>query len=206
MTDRVDSELLDKVIKFHGHLCPGLMTGVRVAEIALREIGPHAVDEEVVAIVETDNCAIDAIQYLTGCTFGKGNLRHLDYGKNVFTFARRSDGKAVRVSRKATAARPADPQEQVLLDRGRSEDATEEERAVAAEIWRRRSLALLEPEAEELFKVDPLLNFRIPERARIHQSIPCDVCGEPTMATRIRSLEERSLCIPCYEAAPSHKG
>lgn len=71
--------------RFHGHRCPGLATGIRVAEVALREIGPHSIDEEVVAIVETDNCAVDAIQYLTGCTFGKGNLIHRDYGKNVFT-------------------------------------------------------------------------------------------------------------------------
>lgn len=39
---------------FHGHMCPGLAIGVRAAEIALAEIGPHSEDEEVVAIVETD--------------------------------------------------------------------------------------------------------------------------------------------------------
>jgi formylmethanofuran dehydrogenase subunit E len=38
--------------QFHGHMCPGLAIGIRAAEIALREIGPHPVDEEVVAIVE----------------------------------------------------------------------------------------------------------------------------------------------------------
>ena len=83
--------------RFHGHMCPGLAVGIRAAEIALREIGPHSADEEVVAIVETDMCGVDAIQYLTGCTFGKGNLIHLDYGKNAFTFIRRSDGKALRI-------------------------------------------------------------------------------------------------------------
>ena len=86
--------------RFHGHSCPGLATGVRVAEIALREIGPHSTDEEVVCITETDNCAVDAIQYFTGCTFGKGNLIHLDHGKNVFTFIGRLDGKAVRIARR----------------------------------------------------------------------------------------------------------
>jgi formylmethanofuran dehydrogenase subunit E len=28
-------------------------------------------------------CAVDAIRFLTGCTFGKGNLVHLDHGKNA---------------------------------------------------------------------------------------------------------------------------
>lgn len=59
-----------------GHLCPGLVVGIRAAEVALREIGPHAEDEEVVAIVETDVCAVDAIRCLVGCTFGKGSLIH----------------------------------------------------------------------------------------------------------------------------------
>jgi formylmethanofuran dehydrogenase subunit E len=54
-------------------------------------------DEEIVAVVETDMCGVDAIQYLTGCTFGKGNLIHKDYGKNAFTFYRRRDGKAMRL-------------------------------------------------------------------------------------------------------------
>ncbi|GAC1326224.1 MAG: hypothetical protein NVSMB2_25170 [Chloroflexota bacterium] len=39
---------------FHGHMCPGLAIGVRAAELALTEIGPHSADEEVVAVVETD--------------------------------------------------------------------------------------------------------------------------------------------------------
>jgi formylmethanofuran dehydrogenase subunit E len=90
-------EELAAVVQFHGHFCPGLAIGVRAAELALHEIGPHAADEEVVAIVETDMCGVGAIQFMTGCTFGKGNLIHLDYGKNAFTFIRPSDGKALRL-------------------------------------------------------------------------------------------------------------
>jgi hypothetical protein len=70
--------------------------GVQAAWIARRESGPHSTDEEVVAVVETDMCAVDAIQSLTECTFGKGNLLHHDYGKNAYTFFRRSDGRAIR--------------------------------------------------------------------------------------------------------------
>ena len=69
--------------------------------MCLKEIG-QAADEEVVALVETDMCGVDAIQYLTGCTFGKGNLIHKDYGKNAFTFYRRRDNKAVRMVARPT--------------------------------------------------------------------------------------------------------
>lgn len=72
----IDQESVERVQQFHGHMCPGLAMGIRAAEIALERIGPHAGDEEVVAIVETDMCRVDGIQVLIGCTFGKGNLIH----------------------------------------------------------------------------------------------------------------------------------
>ncbi len=93
----MQEELLNQIQSFHGHLCSGLAMGIQASQIALDKIGKHAADEEVVAIVETDMCAVDAIQFLTGCTFGKGNLIHRDFGKNAFTFVRRSDNKAIRV-------------------------------------------------------------------------------------------------------------
>ena len=81
----------DGVIAFHGHCCPGLAFGIRAGEWAIHEFG-RAADEEMVAVVENDSCAVDAIQYLTGCTLGKGNFVFLDYGKMAFSFFRRSDG------------------------------------------------------------------------------------------------------------------
>ena len=47
---------VSKVQAFHGHLCPGLAIGIRVAEQALLEMGERPGDfEEVVALVETNN-------------------------------------------------------------------------------------------------------------------------------------------------------
>ena len=42
----------DDVVSFHGHACPGLAIGFRVAEVALQELGEKAVDEELVEMVE----------------------------------------------------------------------------------------------------------------------------------------------------------
>ena len=50
------------------------------------------------AIADTDACGVDAVQVLTGCTTGKGNLIIRDWGKQVFTLGRRSDGRMVRVA------------------------------------------------------------------------------------------------------------
>ncbi|NOZ25951.1 MAG: formylmethanofuran dehydrogenase, partial [Nitrospirae bacterium] len=70
----------EDAVRFHGHVCPGLALGYRVSDLVLRELGPRSEDEELVAIVENNSCAVDAIQVMTGCTFGKGNLIFRDYG------------------------------------------------------------------------------------------------------------------------------
>ncbi len=86
---------------FHGHLCRGLTLGYRAARAAMEHLGvERSEDEELVAVVETDSCAADAIQVLTGCTFGKGNFVFLDYGKMAFTLWSRNQDRGVRVSRR----------------------------------------------------------------------------------------------------------
>jgi formylmethanofuran dehydrogenase subunit E len=72
----------EEAVKFNGHRCPGLALGYRAAGIAMEEL--HATrsgDEDLLAIVENDACGVDAIQYVTGCTIGKGNLIFRDFGK-----------------------------------------------------------------------------------------------------------------------------
>ena len=82
----VPQELIDQALTFHRHWCPGLVLGIRAAAYALQELGA-AGDEEIVAVTETDMCAVDAVQALTGCTFGKGNLVFKDRGKVAFSFS-----------------------------------------------------------------------------------------------------------------------
>ena len=77
-------EIIDKAVAFHGHWCPGISLGIRVAAWAMQNFGTAA-DEEIVAVTETDMCAVDAVQALVGCTFGKGNLIFRDRGKVAFT-------------------------------------------------------------------------------------------------------------------------
>jgi len=198
MIDELGKMDVEGVKRFHGHWCPGLAMGIRVSEIALREIGPHAGDEEVVAIVETDNCAVDAIQYFTGCTFGKGNLIHLDYGKSAFTFVRRSDGKAIRIVARPGGSGPSDPEREALYRRVWDGQATEEDRQRVRRLRQEQIQAILDRPVAELFDVQ-IVAPDIPERARIYESVICTGCGERVMETRIRLLRGRPYCIPCFE-------
>ena len=181
---------LGGVIAFHGHSCPGLAFGIRAGEWAICEFG-RAEDEEIVAAVETDSCAVDAIQYLVGCTFGKGNFIFLDYGKMAFSFFRRSDGKGVRLVAKYD----------LLLDLHEQESSIAPDDAEGRKQLRQRMIdRVLHADFDAVFSVGPA-QIAMPEKAKIHESILCDACGEMTMATRIlcdpESTGGRNLCIPC---------
>ena len=193
----ITEEMVRQTQNFHGHMCPGLAMGIRAAEVALRDIGPHAADEEVVAIVETDMCGVDAIQYLTGCTFGKGNLMHLDYGKNAFTFYRRSDGKGVRMVARPEALASPDPEWEALRNRLGDENFTPEEQQRFSELHKARSQQILDTALDELFEFkEPRGN--IPCHARIMDSLTCESCGELVMETRTRRIAGKTVCIPCF--------
>lgn len=85
-TALVTSELLC-VVNFHGHLCPELAIGYRAAKLALTRLKfdrSQAVDQKVVAY--NSGPAVDALQYLTGCTVGKQNLLLYDEGRHQYEF------------------------------------------------------------------------------------------------------------------------
>ena len=195
-TDRIDEQRIKDTTSFHGHWCPGLAIGIRAAEWALKEMGKSP-DEEIVAVVETDMCGVDAIQSLTGCTFGKGNLIHLDYGKNAFTFYRRSDGKGIRLVTRLEAFAEPDPEWEALRERLGDADLTPEERKRFWELHAARSRQILDIPLNELFDLkEPEGN--IPSHARVMDSVTCERCSEQVMETRTRRFEGKTLCIPCF--------
>ncbi len=196
-----EKELIEATIRFHGHLCPGLAIGIRAAEIALREVGRDG-DEEIVAVVETDMCGVDAVQYLTGCTFGKGNLIHLDYGKNAFSFYRRSDGKSLRV-----VARPSilgdDVKTLAELHRRMNSGGLSQEQGKRWHAIREAITAsVMNGRLADLFEAKPV-QADPPAKARILSSLTCDCCGEAVMESRIREHQDRRLCPPCLTALQS---
>ncbi|MFH1122908.1 MAG: FmdE family protein [Pseudomonadota bacterium] len=197
-TNRLDKQQIKKTMDFHGHWCPGLAIGIRAAEWALKEMG-KAPDEEIVAVVETDMCAVDAIQYLTGCTFGKGNLIHKDYGKNAFTFYRRRDGKAARLVLRPTIYGDTGPLMRKLHRKMEAEGLSEEEEKTWKETRGDISRRIMESDMAEVFEFKAPEN-PVPKKARILASLTCESCCEPVMETRTRRFNDQVLCIPCFEA------
>lgn len=187
----------EDTIKFHGHACPGLAIGYRVANLALKELGLRARDEELVAIVENNSCAVDAIQFLCGCTFGKGNLIFKDFGKQVYTFIKRQDSEAVRIAVKWQPP-SEDAETEAMWKRYSEGDRSPEVTAMVQDRKARKMNSILEADDEELFEIKRI-SVEMPEPAKIYKTVTCANCGENTMEPRTRMIGGKLLCIPCRQ-------
>jgi formylmethanofuran dehydrogenase subunit E len=187
------------VTKFHGHVCPGTVIGYRAAKIATREFASEkSVDEELVAIVENDSCSVDAIQVVTGCTFGKGNLIFKDYGKHVYTFIKRKTGDALRISLKSSVdLEHMDPAWNQLRTKVTAGSATPEEEQDFRKRADRIAEQLMNMSEEDLFDVTRIEIADVPRKARIFRSVTCQKCGELVSEHRVRLENGETVCIPC---------
>jgi formylmethanofuran dehydrogenase subunit E len=192
----MNSEDFVKCVDFHGHICPGLSIGYKAAKMAMEKLKEgRADDEEIVAIVETDACSADAVQVLTGCTFGKGNFIYKDHGKMVLTLLSRKTGKGIRVAMRPDAF-STDEIYLALLHKLIRGEANEEQKNRFYEIHIQRSRDVLEMPDNELFAVTTV-QVELPEKARIEPSEPCARCGEPTMRTKLETIHGRKFCRDC---------
>jgi len=189
-----DTDLRD-AIQFHGHLCPGLALGYRVAKAALRELkADRPRDEELVAIVENDSCAADAIQFITGCTFGKGNLVFRDYGKHVYSFFNRRSGVGIRISEDYRGFEGDSRFPELKKRQEAGEDVTREMQMFKME----KTAAILNAEEKDIFTITPVPSPP-PGEARIRGSLRCAVCGEKFMESRGRVKNGKIVCMTCFE-------
>ncbi|MFC1833913.1 FmdE family protein [Thermodesulfobacteriota bacterium] len=183
-------------IDFHGHVCPGLAIGYVAAKAGIDMLGlSRSGDEEVVAVVENDSCAVDAVQVLLGCTFGKGNFIFRDWGKQVFTFIDRTTSRAVRASFSGGKL-PGGEKRRALkkkIDSGQTTDADfkewEESRKEAV-------LALINADPGDFFQLEQV-QVEMPPLAAIMSTKPCEDCGEATVTTRLENKDGRLLCRGC---------
>ncbi|HOV43446.1 MAG TPA: FmdE family protein [Syntrophothermus lipocalidus] len=193
-----DMSPLEKAVQFHGHICPGLLRGVRVAEFAQHYLGINRdEDEEVVAVVENDACGVDAIQAILGCTFGKGNLIFKDYGKQVYTIISRDQNRAVRIAEKFGAF--GGPEFSRFRELANKKDLSDEELLEKERLQALVFESIMTRPFEEMFayrEVEPV----VPPRAVIAKSVLCARCEEAVMETRATHTVQGWLCRECLTA------
>jgi len=179
--------------EFHGHICPGIAIGYRIAKY-VKEHYPRSQDEELVCIAENKSCSIDAIQFMLGCTAGKGNLLFKDYGKQAFTFYSRDKNKALRIYFRGGILKGMDElrQKMVLGELG------PEDRERMAAFRSQATEKVLSARDEDILTVEEV-DIPAPEKARIHPSLKCEECGEEFMEILGRTAGGKVLCKGCFE-------
>ncbi len=191
-----DMPPLELAIQFHGHICPGLLMGVRASEFAIQHLElERDRDEELLAVVETNSCGVDAIQSILGCTFGKGNLVFLDYGKAVYTIASRDKGRAVRIAQKYNANR--NPLFNRYRELNTKTHLTPEEKTEQENLLGQVFESIMTAPFEDIFQWREV-EFTFPEKAEIRPTIPCSICDEGVMDTRAVTTAQEVLCPTCY--------
>jgi formylmethanofuran dehydrogenase subunit E len=196
--DRTES--YRQVVAFHRHECPGAALGLRVAEAALARVGVAAGDPALLVVAETDTCAVDALQVLTGCTVGKRNLVLEDTGRRVFTFWAPGRDLGLRIRAKAGSIAFRDAEVQELAERIEQGQATAEEAARFAAIQADRTARILEMPEEDILAVDEVKG-PIPTRKLVAPVEPCVDCGEPTSVETLHDHRGRMVCPACHLAA-----
>ena len=194
----------EEVVRFHGHVCPGLALGYRVSAAAMEALGVRRpYDEELVAVAETDACGVDAIQMVTGCTAGKGNLIVLDYGKHAFSFYSRESGRAVRVR---TCYRDMQREGDVSTLRGKvfSKTATPEEERRFRTLMNDAVERILTLPQDQVVVVEEV-EMKPPSMARIFSTVICSRCNEPVADAKARLIDGKYVCIPCAEGRSLRK-
>jgi len=196
-TDNATPSAVACAVAFHGHMCPGLAIGIRAAEVGLAHGDGGG---KIVAVVETDVCAADAIQILTGATFGNGQLVHRDYGKNACTFYRGDGTSGVRAVTRPEAFGAQAPERQSLMARAQAGQATPDERKQLERTQTLRSEHILQASLDAPFCIESVVGAP-PTRSRARGTSSCEQCGEAMMEARGRRFAGLTLCIPCFQRA-----
>ena len=131
-------DLLKRVIEFHGHMGPFLILGVKAGLYANSLLGKDCF--KMMAIVLTKpapptSCFVDGVQFVTGCTMGKRNIKLRKSKSTSVVFQK--DGKKVKLSL-------------------RNDVLESINRITTEEQSKKESLKLVDRPVSELFKVENL--------------------------------------------------
>ena len=193
-----DREILTDALKFHGHRCWASVAAVRVGLAALRALGvKRAGGTQLYGIVEFGEdhggmCFGDGVQYTTGCTFGKGNIRKEPYGKLALTLIEKATNRSVRVTYRPTLQRQIG-ESAFMRKRGMGvmpdDIPLEEQMELVNLVWDA-------PESDVL-TVGEIVTHNGQWFPEIMGFTPCEGCGELTAHAYLRVVGNKHVCIPC---------
>lgn len=193
-----DRQVLEKALEFHGHRCWASVAGVRVGLAALEKLGvKRSGGSQLYGIVEIGEehggmCFGDGVQYVTGCTFGKGNIRKEPLGKLGFTLIDKGSDKAVRVvftSKLQKQIAESNFMQQRAAGVSPDEIPLEDQMELVDLVWN--------APAEDVLKIGEVFDYPFNWLPEVMGFKPCDRCGELTALAYLRVVGTQHVCIPC---------
>lgn len=178
------SDYLQKSARYHSHLCPRQILGVRLGLLGMKTLGFDSPPpkKRLLVIVESDGCFADGVIAATDCTVGHRTLRVEDYGKTAAVFVDTLTGQAVRVApaldvrQKAYAYAPDKPRH----------------------YFAQMQAYQVMPD-DEMFTVTPVA-LNTPIEAIVSRPavrVNCSVCGEEIINEREIHRDGLTLCRAC---------
>jgi formylmethanofuran dehydrogenase subunit E len=196
----LDQDLLELGLKFHGHKCPAMPMGLRAGLAAMSALGvERASDGQLAALVELDEdhcatCFADGVQVATGCTFGKGNIRRLGYGKFGLTLVDKRTQRAVRVVPKGSVMMKNRESEFMKL-RNSGTPASQ----IPSELVDPLIAKVSSAPDEAILDIGEVTDHEWHDAPHTFEALLCPECGEMVVERNARVKAGVAVCQPCAE-------
>ncbi len=185
--------------KFHGHKCPAMPNGLRVAAAAMNKLGVERTgDSDLHAILELGDhhcahCFADGVQVITGCTFGKENIETIPMGKWGLTLIDKKTNRAVRVNPKAETMMASKNTAFFTEYRMKGVAPTQVPDKVVEPLIDN----VMNTPDEEMLDVSEVFHYEWAEPKGTFAGFVCDECGEMVVEKYGRLKGDKKLCISC---------
>jgi formylmethanofuran dehydrogenase subunit E len=187
------------VVSYHGHFCPELAIGCRVGLIARRELGINRQNcGGFFGISENMSSAIDAVQYLTGCTIGNKNFIAYDHGKHVYYFMKISREQRHQEALRIALTSPViniqfepDIEEKIVSGRASRQEINKYRDKINVSVQKVLSL----PE-DSLFR-KTITVLECPAEPFTEKYVNCALCKEIVALNKTKSTEAGPICFLC---------
>ncbi|MDR3496698.1 MAG: FmdE family protein [Ancalomicrobiaceae bacterium] len=194
------SDYFDVGMKFHGHKCPAMPLGLRAAAAAMNALNvDRSQDKELMLLAETGDdhaagCFVDGLMTVTGCTYGKSNVKKTYHGKMAFTLIDTRRNKAVRVQLKPDffGKMLNSPFVQQRKQGVPPQD-------VPASITDPLVDAVMARAESEFLEIGPVFDYAFTRTKGTFDTDLCESCGERVFVNKLHEVDGKKLCIPCHE-------
>jgi formylmethanofuran dehydrogenase subunit E len=190
---------LKRITDFHGHLCPDLVIGAKAVETALNYLkSKEDLQSNLFVIAHNKTSALDAIQYLTGCTMGNQRLVVNDWGKHRYQFISGITGRAVDLRMKPVHFH----QEEAYFE---LEEKVQRQGGTLYEVARMQGMLnawvqwLTTMPTGSLFAFNKM-TCELPQAEVCSSYVQCIQCGDLVQKEKTVCIGDERICFPCSQA------